>query len=73
MGLPVNQYITTKRIHWAADLIRSGMSAMDASAKVGYTYYSTFFYNYKKVMGTPPTNHNGSDSGPTVPFHDSFY
>lgn len=48
MGLPINQYITTKRIHCAADLIKSGMSATDASAKMGYVYYSTFFYNYKK-------------------------
>ena len=56
MDLSINRYITLKRIHIAAEMIRRGVSAQDACEKVGYRYYSTFFYNYKKVFGVAPTD-----------------
>lgn len=55
MHIPVNNYVTIKRIHTAAELIRKGMSATDACQKVGYTNYTTFHYNYKQIMGTSPS------------------
>lgn len=55
MNLTINRYIAIKKIHYAEELIRSGMSATEASMAVGYNHYTTFYHNYKQIMGCSPT------------------
>jgi AraC-like DNA-binding protein/uncharacterized cupin superfamily protein len=57
MNISLNRYIAIKKIYYAADLIKNGMSATEASLAVGYDHYTTFFYNYKKIMGVTPVEH----------------
>ena len=59
--MTVNRYITVKRIYYAAELIRKGMSAVEAGSAVGYSNYTTFFYNYKQIMGVSPSVKNQTD------------
>ncbi len=47
-------YILLKKMHYAADLLRKGCSATAAASMVGYDNYTSFFYNYKRLMGKPP-------------------
>ena len=54
MNMSVNRYIITKKIYRATELLRDGYSAQDAAAAVGYTNYTSFFYNYRKIMGVSP-------------------
>ena len=56
MNISINRYITVKKICFAADLIKNGMSTTEASIAVGYENYTTFFHNYKQVMGTAPSS-----------------
>ncbi len=54
MNMTINEYITIKKIYYASDLIHSGVSATDACQAIGYNYYTTFYYNYKKIIGKAP-------------------
>lgn len=56
MNISVNNYIITKKIHYAHKLITGGMSPAEACLKTGYNYYTTFFYNYKSIMGKTPSS-----------------
>lgn len=56
MNMTVNQYIIAKKMYRATELLRDGLQAQDAAEAVGYDNYTSFFYNYKKVMGIPPTS-----------------
>ena len=55
INVTVNRYITVKKIYYAAELIQNGMPATAAAMAVGYSNYTTFFYNYKQIIGTSPT------------------
>lgn len=55
MNISVNNFIITKKIHYANKLIASGVSPSEAALKTGYNYYTTFFYNFKSVMGKTPS------------------
>lgn len=57
MSISLNRYIAVKKIYYAADLIKNGMSAAEASLAVGYNHYTTFFYNYKQILGVSPVEH----------------
>ena len=54
MHVSINRYMTIKKMYHAAGLIKNGMSAVEASAAVGYDYYTTFFHNYKQIIGVSP-------------------
>ena len=56
------QYILLKKMHHAADLLQKGCSAMQAAALVGFDNYTTFFYNYKRLMGEAPVAKRRSGS-----------
>lgn len=60
MNMTVNQYIIAKKMYRANELLHEGMSAQAAAEAVGYDNYTSFFYNYKKLMGTSP---NSVDKG----------
>ncbi len=55
MKITVNRYVAIKKIHYAEELIRGGMSATEAAIAAGYNHYTTFYHNYKQIMGTSPT------------------
>lgn len=55
MNISLNRYIAVKKVYFAADLIKNGMSATEASLAAGYDHYTTFFYNYKQILGVSPT------------------
>ena len=49
------QYLKSTRLHQARLLmIRSGLSALDASARVGYESPSQFSREFKRLFGRPP-------------------
>lgn len=59
MGVPIIQYVRTKKIMYANALIRSGKCPTEVAAQCGYSDYSTFYRMYKKIMGKAPSdNHN---------------
>ena len=55
MNISVNRYVTVKKIYHSAKLIKQGMGALDAAVAVGYNQYTTFYHNYKKILGAPPS------------------
>ena len=52
--MTTKQYILVKKMYYAADLLRKGCSAYEAARSVGYENYTSFFYNFKRLMGAPP-------------------
>ena len=54
MNTSVNRYIAAKKIYYAMRLMESGMSATEASSAVGYEHYTTFYHNYKQIIGASP-------------------
>ena len=55
MRISVNRYVTIKKIYYADTLIKQGVGAIEASLAVGYSQYTTFYHNYRKILGTSPT------------------
>lgn len=56
MNISVNRFIATKKIYHAAELIKSGKSAIEAAQAAGYDQYTTFYHNYKQIMGRAPSD-----------------
>ena len=54
MNMPLNRFIAVKKMHRADELMRDGLSASEVSRLVGYENYTSFFYNFKKIMGRSP-------------------
>lgn len=57
MGVPVMSYVRTKKMTYAAALLRAGMRPTDVALQCGYSDYSTFYRLYVKTMGVPPSAH----------------
>ena len=55
MNMTVNHYYTIKKIKLAEEFIKNGVNANEAAFRVGYTSYLTFYYNYKRIVGQPPS------------------
>ena len=55
MNMPLGRYIATKKMHRADELMHSGHSASEVCRELGYDNYTTFYYNYKQIMGTGPS------------------
>ena len=53
-GYSIGEYVTQKRIITAQGLIQNGVTATSAAESVGFSDYSTFYRNYKKVTGVSP-------------------
>lgn len=56
LGVPIIQYVRTKKIMYANALIRSGKSPTEVASQCGYSDYSTFYRMYKKIMGKSPSD-----------------
>lgn len=58
-GMTYLQYIQDRRIHRAADLLRSGQySLTQISTMCGYTNQLTFRRNFKRIMGVNPGDYD---------------
>jgi len=54
-GQTPHQYLTEQRIRKAKQLLRSGMTATEVCAAVGFESLSSFTRLFKKLTGTPPS------------------
>lgn len=55
MNMTLNRYIAVKKIYRADALMRDGLSASRVCREVGYDNYTSFYYNYRQIMGKPPS------------------
>lgn len=53
-GYSIGKYINAKRLFWARDKIRHGMSLTDACFSSGFHHYSTFARSYYRMFRTTP-------------------
>ncbi len=53
-GLTVYQYITKKRLAYARELIKAGMTIGDSAEKAGFNNYSSFYRAYTAEYGSTP-------------------
>ena len=53
-GYTIGNYLTTKRLLLAKDLIAGGMPITEACYECGFRNYSTFSRAYKKNFGSNP-------------------
>lgn len=56
IGSTVWEYITTKRLFWAKELLESGVPPKNVYLKCGFNEYTTFFRAYKTKFGINPKN-----------------
>lgn len=56
LGISLMQYIGKKRILYAESLIRSGTPPTEVAKLCNYESYSTFYRQYKKILGHAPQN-----------------
>ena len=54
-GYTIGNYLTTKRLRYAKELIHSGIPVTQACFECGFKNYSTFSRAYKKNFGASPT------------------
>lgn len=54
-GYTIGQYLTTKRLLYAQELIKNDMPVTEACLTCGFQNYSTFSRAYKKHFGVSPT------------------
>ncbi len=54
-GISLHAYVNQKRIMYAHQLIKSGVTASEAAEKVGFGDYSAFYRAYVKILGKSPT------------------
>jgi AraC-like DNA-binding protein len=56
-GETFNQYINRERVEAAAEQIRLGKPVFKAAMDLGYGDFSTFYRNFKKRFGVPPSEY----------------
>lgn len=54
MNIGAMQYITRKKILISQQLIENGIPPTEAAERCGFRNYSTFYLQYKKILGTNP-------------------
>ena len=54
MHITPGRYITTKKMQLAQRLLQDGMGAQEVCRELGYDNYTTFYYNYKQIIGSSP-------------------
>lgn len=58
-GQSVYDYVTERRLFFARELIRQGLSATESCFQAGFGSYSSFTRAYGKRFGSTPTGRNG--------------
>lgn len=56
-GESFNNYLNRERVETAAELIKSGKPVFGAAMELGYSDLSTFYRNFKKYFGIPPSEY----------------
>ena len=64
-GQSIHNYLSDRRLLYARDMIRSGISATESCFRAGFRSYSSFTRAYAKRFGTTPT-------GRSAPMDESF-
>lgn len=59
MDITLHQYIIFQKIQMADNLLSKGIAPLSVAKQLGFHYYSTFYNNYLKYCGHPP-----SEKGP---------
>ena len=62
MNMTVNSFVALKKMNAASELLREGKPAAEVAVALGYDNYTSFFYNFKKTMGTSPTAASRTES-----------
>ena len=62
MHISINRFVAIKKVHYASKLMRQGMGAIEAGMTVGYKQYTTFYHNYKQIVGCSPADAKFSDN-----------
>lgn len=60
-GMTFNQFLHTRRIEKARELIFEGYKIAQVSTLCGYKDFSTFFRNFKKITGISPTDYKAAE------------
>ena len=55
MGISLHSYIENQKMQLALSMIRQGYSLQNISDYLGYDYYATFFAQFKRIFGKPPS------------------
>ncbi len=58
MGIPIKQYIISKKLAKANWLMQNGVSSTQAALQIGYENYSSFYRIYRKFYNISPSDHN---------------
>jgi len=53
-GMTLTEYILQKRILRATELVRQGFSLTEAAAEVGFSTYSHFYKEFRRIRGVSP-------------------
>lgn len=53
-GFPISQYITSKRVKYADELIAGGVSTLEACMRSGFNDYSNFYKAFRRMTGHAP-------------------
>lgn len=53
-GVPLMHYVNKKRLLYAQELIHSGTAPTEAARRCGFADYSTFYRQYKQLLGKSP-------------------
>ena len=61
MGVPIKQYIRTKKIFLAESLLNSGMKPTEVYRHCGFSDYSTFYRDYCKIIGKAPSSSKNAE------------
>ena len=59
-GQSIHNYLSDRRLLYARDLIRSGISATESCFRAGFRSYSSFTRAYAKRFGTTPTGRSAA-------------
>ena len=54
LGITLNEYIIRKKIFKAKSLMEEGQTATAACYAVGFQTYTSFYTNYKRILGCSP-------------------
>ena len=56
-GRTFNQFLNTYRVQKAAQMIKNGEQITTVSMLCGYEYFSTFYRNFKEIIGISPSEY----------------
>lgn len=65
LHIGVMQYVNSKKILRAQQLIRAGMPPTQAAQECGFSGYSTFFRLYRSILGTSPAQDKRPPDAPS--------